>query len=414
MLDVASCVSQPRLWQRLMEMAEIGSIGGGGVNRQALSEGDIQARALLIGWAQDRGYEISVDPMANLFIRREGQNPEKSPVLIGSHMDSQPRGGRFDGIYGVLAGLEVLDALDEAGVITDRPVDVVAWTNEEGGRFSPGAMGSTYFAGIKSVDDFAGVVDADGVRFSDALSRTLEATPDVRRCGGNQTPLLYLEAHIEQGPVLEDAGATIGIVNGIQGVRWLNIEIVGQGGHAGTVPARLRSDPVQEAVAIISLLQGEFFDPDGELRFTVGRIEIVPNSPNSIASRVNLSVDLRYPDADVLETHVEFIKTICRDRAHRFSIIVAETMAHAPCAFDRDIISTIHESAERLELPYRFLSSGAFHDALFIADICPAGMIFVPCEKGISHDPSENAKPEHLAAGTRVLAAAAVTLMNRC
>lgn len=409
-LEAAMHVSQSRLWQRHMEMAAIGDIGGGGVNRQALSDGDIKARDLLIRWAQERGYEISVDAIANLFVRREGNNPDKAPTLMGSHMDSQPRGGRFDGIYGVLAGLEVLDALDTAGIKTDRVLETVAWTNEEGGRFSPGAMGSTFFAGLKSADEFADIVDADGVRFADALSRTLAATPNLRRRDANDPPVFYLEAHIEQGPVLENAGVVIGIVNSIQGVRWFNIEIVGQGGHAGTTPAALRADPVQEAVAIITEFQSQFYDPAGDLRFTVGRINVIPNSPNSIASRVSFSVDLRHPNANDLADHARFVNSVCGSRSDKFSITVTETMRHDPCAFDSKIIDVIHQAANELDLSHQFLSSGAFHDALFVANVCPAGMIFVPCEKGISHDPAENAKPEHLAAGARVLTAVATVL----
>jgi N-carbamoyl-L-amino-acid hydrolase len=403
-ISVASFVSEDRIWSRLAEMAMIGAIDGGGVNRQALTPEDICARNLLIGWARARGYRVSVDPIANLFIRREGQNSNLPAIMCGSHMDSQPKGGRFDGIYGVIAGLEVLEALDEANISTQRSIEVVAWTNEEGGRFAPGAMGSTYYAGIRSIQDFVDIVGSDGVLFADALAQALAATADVDAQSSSSVPAVYVEAHIEQGPILESRNIDIGVVTGIQGVRWFNVEIIGQGGHAGTTPSSHRADALQEAVALISQISKLLEDPTEVLRYTVGRFDPIPNTPNSIAGRVSFSIDLRHPDANELKAKAELIKATCGDRSDKFSVTITEVLHKAPCVFSSPILRAIQNSATSLGISNTLLSSGAFHDALFLAHICPTGMIFVPCENGISHDPSENAKPEHLAAGAKVLA----------
>ena len=272
----AAAIDQARLWRRHMAMAEIGKIPGGGVSRQALSGDDIRARALLLEWAGARGYRPAVDDIANLFIRRPGRDPDAAPVVAGSHMDSQPAGGRFDGIFGVLAGLEALEALDDAGIATERPIDVVAWTNEEGGRFAPGAMGSAVFAGHMRLEDCLGLTDAAGIRLADALAETLAATPEVPRRPFAFPIAAYLEPHIEQGPQLEATGNQIGVVTGIQGARWYVVEVEGEPGHAGTAPLRGRKDAVRAAVAIIAALQELMHDATDVLRFTVGRIEVFP------------------------------------------------------------------------------------------------------------------------------------------
>jgi N-carbamoyl-L-amino-acid hydrolase len=232
----AAAVDQERLWRRHMAMAEIGRTRVGGVSRQALSEDDVRARALLLEWAQARGYEPAVDDIANLFVRRQGRDSDAAPVVAGSHMDSQPAGGRFDGIFGVLAGLEALEALDDAGVVTVRPLEVAAWTNEEGGRFAPGAMGSAVFAGQMRLEDCLGLTDAAGTGFADALAATLAATPGLARRRFGFPIAAYVEPHIEQGPQLEASGHQIGVVTGIQGARWYTGEVIGEPGHAGTAP----------------------------------------------------------------------------------------------------------------------------------------------------------------------------------
>ena len=406
----AAAVDGERLWRRHMAMAEIGKIPGGGVSRQALSGDDIRARALLLEWADARGYRPAVDDIANLFIRRPGRDPGAAPVVAGSHMDSQPAGGRFDGIFGVLAGLEALEALDDAGIATERPIDAVAWTNEEGGRFPPGAMGSAVFAGHLRLDDCLGMTDAAGVRFADALAETLATTPDLPRRPFAFPIAAYLEPHIEQGPQLEATGNQIGVVTGIQGARWYVVEVDGEPGHAGTAPLGSRKDAVRAAVAMIAALQHLMHDETDVLRFTVGRIEVFPNSPNTVPARVTFSIDFRHPDLAVLQDRSGRIEHVCRRAAGSCAVRITETFNRPPCVFPASIVDVVERAARDLALPYMRLPSGAFHDANFIADVAPTGMIFVPCEKGISHSPAESAKPEDLAAGARVLAAALAQL----
>jgi N-carbamoyl-L-amino-acid hydrolase len=406
----AAAVDQERLWRRHMAMAEIGKIPGNGVSRQALSGDDIRARALLLEWAAARGYRPAVDDVANLFIRRAGRDAGAAPAVTGSHMDSQPAGGRFDGIFGVLAGLEALEALDDAGVVTTRPLDVVAWTNEEGGRFAPGAMGSAVFAGHMRLEDCLGLSDAAGIRLSDALAKTLAATPELPRRPFGFPIAAYLEPHIEQGPQLEATGNQIGVVTGIQGARWYVVEVDGEPAHAGTAPLGGRKDAVRAAIAMIAALQELMHDASDVLRFTVGRIEVFPNSPNTVPARVTFSIDFRHPDAAVLDARAARIEQVCRRLAGACAVRITETFNRPPCAFPATIVDAVESAAQDLGLAYMRLPSGAFHDANFIADVAPTGMVFVPCEKGISHSPAENAKPEDLAAGARVLAAALVTL----
>jgi beta-ureidopropionase / N-carbamoyl-L-amino-acid hydrolase len=406
----AEAVDRERLWRRHMAMAEIGKTRVGGVSRQALSGDDIRARGLLLEWARARGYEPAVDDIANLFIRRPGRDSDAAPVVAGSHMDSQPAGGRFDGIFGVLAALETLEAVDDAGVVTARPIDLVAWTNEEGGRFAPGAMGSAVFAGHMPLADCLDLIDAAGVVFRDALGDTLAATPGLPRRPFGFPIAAYVEPHIEQGPQLEASGHQIGVVTGIQGARWYAVEVEGEPGHAGTAPLRGRKDAVRAAVAMIGALQELMHDETDQLRFTVGRIEVAPNSPNTIPAQVTFSIDFRHPEAAVLEHRSARIEALCRRFAGPCEVRITETFNRAPCVFPASIVDAIESAANDLGIAHMRLPSGAFHDANFIADLAPTGMIFVPCEKGVSHSPLENALPEDLAAGARVLAATLVEL----
>ena len=399
----AERVSEARLWQRHMEMAELGAIPGNGVNRQALSEEDIAARRLLIGWARARGFTAAQDAIGNLFIRRPGRDPDAAPVLTGSHLDSQPSGGRFDGAYGVLAGLEALEALEDAGAVTERPIEVVAWTNEEGGRFAPGAMGSMVFTESRALAECLAITDGAGVRLEDALAATLAATPAEGTRAFNFPIAAYVEAHIEQGPRLEAAGLQIGVVTGIQGSCWFEVEILGECAHAGAAPLKTRRDAVQGALAAIQALNRVMADDSDILRFTVGRFEVTPNSPNTVANHVLFTVDLRHPEAEVLRRLGDVVEATCIDAADRCDVKVRNTFYLEPCLFDAGVQAAIDASARELDLPALHMPSGAFHDAQFLNDVCPSGMIFVPCEKGISHNPAENARPEDLAAGARVL-----------
>jgi len=411
-IAAAGAVDQDRLWRRHMEMAKIGAIPSNGVNRQALTKEDIAARRLLIAWAEACGFSIGIDAIGNIFIRRQGRNPNAAPVLTGSHMDSQPSGGRFDGIYGVLAGLEALEALNQVGAVTERPIDVVAWTNEEGGRFSPGAMGSMVFTESRRLEDCLSIADSQGVLFADALAEVLAATPKAEKRPFNFPVAAYIEAHIEQGPMLESEGLQIGVVTAIQGSRWFEVEVFGESAHAGTTPLKARRDALQEALAAISALNRLMDDPTDTVRFTVGRIDVAPNSPNSVAERASFTIDFRHPEGPVLTDLGNDIESTCRRAATRCEVEVREVFHRQPCVFDPTVLGTIEAAAAALGLPAMRMPSGAFHDAMFMNEVCPAGMIFVPCEKGISHNPAENASPGDLAAGTRVLALTLFRLAN--
>jgi len=409
----ADGIDEARLWQRHMAMARLGARGDGGVNRQALSDEDIAARRTLIGWAEARGFACAVDPIGNLFVRRAGREPDQPPVLTGSHLDSQPTGGKFDGAYGVLAGFEVLEALEDLGVATRRSIEAVAWTNEEGSRFQPGAMGSAAFVGRMALGAVLDTVDRAGVRLGDALEATLAATPTLARRPLGFPVASYVEAHIEQGPRLEAEGKLIGAVTGIQGSRWFAVEVKGEEAHAGTTPLRGRKDALKAAMSMIGALESLMADASDVVRFTVGRFDVSPNSPNTVPGRVFFSVDFRHPDPAVLARLGDRVAPVCREHARGCAVTVTPTFDAPPIQFERAIVDAVSGAAARLGLSCMDIFSGAFHDAKFVAEVAPTGMIFVPCARGISHNPAESAEPAHLAAGARVLAEVLVELADR-
>lgn len=403
-LTAAQSVDRDRLWSRLEALGAIGASGDGGVCRLALSAEDIAARALLAEWARARGYSLHVDAIANLFVRREGSDPHAPPVVTGSHLDTQPAGGRYDGAYGVLAGLEALEAFDDAGLVTCCPIEVVAWTNEEGARFAPGAMGSMVCTGALALESLMDQRDGAGTPLRVALEATLAALPSAQRRDARGPIAAYVEAHIEQGPRLEAAGQMIGVVEGIQGVRWFDVSVTGVAAHAGTTPRALRRDALQDAHCIIRALNELLFDPDDLLRFTVGRFVVHPNSRNTVPAAVDFSIDLRHPDAATLGRLGDHIADTCQRNARQCRVEVREVLRKLPAVFDARVTAVIEESARRLALPAQRMSSGAFHDAFFLNDICPAGMIFIPCAAGVSHSPAECIEADDAAAGARVLA----------
>jgi N-carbamoyl-L-amino-acid hydrolase len=407
---------QARQWDRLMQMARIGAIPGDGVNRACLTDLDREARRLLLSWGKSLGLKASVDALGNLFLRHEGTERGLAPVLTGSHMDTQPNGGRFDGIWGVIAGLEAVQALREAGVATRRPIEVVAWTNEEGGRFAPGCMGSMAYAGFKPAGAWDLVADNEGVTFGDALREHLALEADIpRRPLGvveGPAPFAYVEAHIEQGPRLEAEGLDIGVVEGIQGSRWFLVEIAGKTDHAGTTPLSLRKDAVQDMLRAVAALNALMADPTDVLRFTVGRIEVHPNTSNSVADRVRFTIDFRHPDKAVLLERGDAIERVVRDAMTTCTATVTERFHALPAAFDPLVPAVVERAAKAQGLKALRMPSGAFHDAQFMVPICPTGMIFVPCRGGVSHHPSEYSEPAQLATGARVLAAVLAELAN--
>jgi len=410
--NAVAAVDERRQWDRLMEMAAIGAIPGDGVNRACLTDLDRQSRRVLIGWAEAAGATVTVDQAGNLWLRREGRDPSAAPVLTGSHMDTQPNGGRFDGIYGVLAGLEALAALHDAGIEPHRPIEVVAWTNEEGGRFSPGCMGSMAWSGFRPLADFADVRDRDGTRFADALSHHLAAEADIPRRPLGHRPHAYIEAHIEQGPRLERENQDVGIVTGIQGSRWFSVTLTGETAHAGTMPLALRRDAVQDMVRAISALNVLMHDPADVLRFTVGKVEVAPNSSNSVADRATFSIDLRHPDAAVLLPRGDAIPGVIQAAVRNAGVEVRETFHALPVTFDAMVVDALERAAGAVGVRHIRLPSGAFHDAQFVVPICPTGMIFVPSRDGVSHNPAEYSTSAQLAAGTRVLTQALLDLAS--
>ncbi len=408
----AAAVNAARLWDRHDEMARIGATAAGGVDRQALTEEDARARALLARWAGARGYAVAAYSIGNLFVRRPGTDPAASPVLTGSHMDTQPTGGRFDGIYGVLAGLEALEAMDEAGVRTRRPIEVVSWTNEEGNRFQPGALGSAVFAGVFPLADMLAVRDADGVSVAEASARTLRLAPAADRGPPGFPVASYVEAHIEQGPRLEAAGRTIGVVTGVQGHRRYAVEILGEAAHAAATPRRARKDALIAACNIVAALSEALADPADTIRLTIGRFRVEPDAPGVVPSRVWFTVNLNHPDEAVLVQSAQRLEEITAARRGPCTASVARMTGRMPVAFSSAVMDRIRHHAGALGLPSMDMLSHAGHDAMHVARICPAGMIFVPCAAGVSHNPAESATAADLAAGARVLAATLVDLAD--
>jgi beta-ureidopropionase / N-carbamoyl-L-amino-acid hydrolase len=409
----AAHVNAKRLWQRHVDMGRIGATPKGGVNRQALSPEDARARALLTSWALARGFEVSTDAIGNLFVRRAGTDPMARPILTGSHLDTQPTGGKYDGAYGVLAGFEVLEALEDGGIKTRRPIELVAWTNEEGSRFQPGAMGSAVFAGSYDVEKMLAVADRAGVVLGDALAETLAAAPAPRRDRIGQPIDGYIEAHIEQGPVLEATGNTIGVVTMIQGSRRFTVDIVGEEAHAGTTPLRVRKDALSAGVSIVAALENLMHDDADIVRFTVGRFEVSPGSPNTVPGKVHFTIDFRHPDAGVLRKLGDQVATVAAAHAKGCEVTVTDISYVDPTVFAPQVIDLVRETAGALGLRHMDMPSGAGHDAMHMNALCPTGMVFVPCLRGISHNEAESATADDLTAGCRVLANALVALANR-
>jgi N-carbamoyl-L-amino-acid hydrolase len=409
----AKAVNQQRLWQRHADMAKLGGTAKGGVNRQALSPEDAAARNKLAGWATARGFAVFTDAIGNLFVRREGTDTAAAPVMSGSHMDSQPTGGRFDGMFGVLAAFEALEALEDAGVRTRRPILAVAWTNEEGSRFQPGAMGSAVFAGQYRLGDMLAQKDWKGVLLKDALADTLQAAPAPLRDGSGFAVDSYVEAHIEQGPRLENEHKTIGVVTAIQGSRRYIVTVEGEEAHAGTTPRAARKDAYAAATRLAAAMYEATTDAEDTLRFTIGRVEVSPGSPNTVPGKAVFTIDMRHPQDAVLETHEAALTAIVADKAAPCSAAIERVTNVAPTDFDPQVIGLVRTAAQALGLSNMDMPSGAGHDAMHIARLCPSGMIFVPCERGISHNELENATPEDLAAGTKVLVEVLEALANR-
>jgi N-carbamoyl-L-amino-acid hydrolase len=395
-------INGARLWTSLMELAQIGATDKGGVKRLALTDLDRQGRDLVVQWAKEAGLTITVDKIGNVFMRREGANPALPPIVTGSHIDTQPTGGKFDGNYGVLAGLEVVRTLNDLKIRTEAPIEVAFWTNEEGSRFVPVMMGSGVFCGAFSLETACAARDVDGKSVGDELQRIGyrgEQTPGEHPIGA------YFETHIEQGPVLEDEDKVIGVVPAVMGLSWYDCTVEGMEAHAGPTPMHLRRDALQVATAIMqeTVAIANRYPPYG--RGTVGMVQVFPNSRNVIPGRVKFSIDLRNVNDDLLNTmHEEMTAFVARTSQDTGLKITLERVSYyPPCPFHPDCVGAVRKAADRLGYSTMDVVSGAGHDAIYVARLAPAGMIFVPCKDGISHNEIEDAQPDHLEAGCNVL-----------
>jgi N-carbamoyl-L-amino-acid hydrolase len=397
-------INADRLWTRLMALAEIGATPAGGVNRQALSDDEIAAWRRVIGWAGEAGLTPSTDAAGNLFLTLAGRDGAAPPFLIGSHLDSQPTGGKFDGAAGVMAALEAAVSLAEQGDKPARDVVVVAWMNEEGSRFAPGMMGSEAFIGERDIDAIRAARDADGISVGEALGRLHQAFPDLPHRPLGFTVAAYLELHIEQGPLLEAAACAIGVVTGIQGKKTFQVVVEGAEGHAGTLAQRERRDALAAFARTASALHEEIGSIDAHIKFTIGRVAVVPNAPSVVPSRVGFSIDLRHPENVVLDAAGARIKALCYENASPCAVTVTPLVDAPSNPFDRRLQANIADAAQEQGHSAMAILSAAGHDARHLAKVCPAAMIFIPCRHGASHVEHEWAEPDHVAAGASVLA----------
>jgi N-carbamoyl-L-amino-acid hydrolase len=404
-------VNADRLWDSLMEMAKIGATAKGGVCRLALTDLDRQARDLFIEWCKAANCTIKIDKMGNIFARRAGKDNSLPPVVTGSHIDSQPTGGKFDGIYGVLSGLEVVRSLNDLNYETQRPIEVSVWTNEEGSRFAPAMVASGVFAGVFDLDYGLSRADTDGKTMGEELKRIGYAGDEPV----GQRPIhAYFEAHIEQGPILEAEKKTIGIVQGAQGQRWFEIVLTGQEAHAGPTPMKVRKDALVGAAHIVTAVNKIGHANQPYACATVGMLNNKPNSRNTIPGSVFLTVDLRHPEDPVLSKMAAEVKASAEEacKANGLEMDFKEIWYSPPVKFNADCVAAVKQGAEELGFPAMPIISGAGHDACYINRVAPTAMVFIPCENGISHNEVENATKGDCAAGCDVLLRAIVERAN--
>jgi len=394
-------INAGRLWDSLMQMANIGATPKGGVKRLTLTELDRQGRDQFVSWCKAAGLGVTVDGVGNLFARRAGRNNALPPVVAGSHLDTQPSGGRFDGCFGVMAALEVARSLNDRDMQTEAPFEVAMWTNEEGTRFLPVMGGSGAFAGVHPVAEILAGRDLDGVSFGDALRAIGYA--GAAPVGGRGLGA-YFEAHIEQGPLLENTGNSVGVVTGALGQRWFEVTLTGMDAHAGPTPMHLRRDALLGSSFLMQEVN-RLAKVTEHARGTVGMIVNRPNSRNVVPGETVFSVDFRDTDISGLDRMEQGLRAAAGRIAeeHGLGIDIRQTVFFAPCHFDEGCVVAVRAGAERLGYRHMDIVSGAGHDAVHIAGVAPTAMIFVPCEGGISHNEIENAKPEDLAAGCNVL-----------
>lgn len=395
-------VNGDRLWQSLMELAKIGATPKGGVCRLTLTDLDRQGRDLVIGWAREAGLSVTIDKIGNVFMRRAGKNNALPPIMTGSHIDTQPTGGKFDGNFGVLAGLEVIRTLNDYDIETEAPVELAFWTNEEGSRFVPVMMGSGVFANIFSLEHAYAATDIEGKTVRDELEKIGyigTETPGDHPIGA------YFESHIEQGPILEDEGITIGVVQAVLGIRWYDCVVTGMEAHAGPTPMALRKDAMQVAAKIMQevVAIAHRFGPHG--RGTVGMVQVFPNSRNVIPGQVKFSIDFRNMTDALVDEMDAAIRAFAKQTEAETGLTIAiQLVSDYPAVpFHPDCKDAVRRAANKLGYSNMDIVSGAGHDAVYMAGLAPTGMIFIPCKDGISHNEIEDTLPEQVTAGANVL-----------
>ena len=391
-----------RLWTSLMELARIGATPKGGVCRLTLTDLDQQGRDLVTRWAREAGMEVTIDKIGNGFMRRKGRNNALPPIMTGSHIDTQPTGGKFDGNYGVLAGIEVVRTLNDHGIETEAPIEVAFWTNEEGSRFVPVMMGSGVFAKAFTLEHAYAAKDTAGKSVREELERIGYIGPQEP---GDHPIGAYFETHIEQGPVLEDNDITIGVVQGVLGIRWFDCTVTGMEAHAGPTPMALRKDALQVATHLMQEVVAAALRHKPHGRGTVGMVQVFPNSRNVIPGNVKFSIDLRNATDAIVDTMATEVKAYA-DKLSRESglkIEIVQVSGYPAQAFHPHCVDAVARAAAKLGYSNMPVVSGAGHDAVYMAQLAPAGMIFIPCKNGISHNEIEDAKPEHISAGCNVL-----------
>jgi N-carbamoyl-L-amino-acid hydrolase len=401
-------IDAARLLGRIDELGQIGRLDGPngewGNARLALTDEDRAGRDLVVAWMRDLGLDIAVDVIGNVVATRAGRDPSLAPVMVGSHIDTVGTGGRFDGNLGVLAGLEIVETLDVAGIVTERPLQVAFFTDEEGSRFAPDMLGSLVYVGGLPVEQALDLVAADdGARLGDELDRIGYA--GTIPCPTAAAPHAYVELHIEQGPVLEAEGITIGVVEGVQGISWTEIVIVGQSAHAGTTPMRLRHDPAYAAAAVATYVRDLTRHLGPEQVGTVGRIDVYPNLVNVVAARVVMTVDLRNTDDRVLCEAESRLATFLEELAETEGVAITTSplARFQPVDFDAAMVDLVEETAQRLGHSTKRMPSGAGHDAQMLARLCPTAMVFTPSVNGLSHNIAEFTESVDIEAGANVL-----------
>lgn len=402
-IDISNLrINGDRLWQSLMDLAQIGATPKGGVCRLTLTDLDRQGRDRVIGWGKAEGLSVEIDQIGNVFMRRPGRNNALLPIVAGSHIDTQPTGGKFDGNFGVLAALEVIRTLNEQGIETEAPVEMVFWTNEEGSRFVPVMMGSGVFAGVFPLEVAWAATDTEGKTVKDELFNIGYAGDVVP---GDHPIGAYFEAHIEQGPILEEKNIEIGVVQAVLGIRWYDCIVTGMESHAGPTPMAMRKDALHVATRIMQEvvnIAGQFA-PHG--RGTVGMVQVHPNSRNVVPGSVKFSIDFRnMTDAQVDEMDAvlkSFLQKIENETGLGVELKLVSQYPAAP--FHPDCKEAVRRAAQKLGYSSMDIVSGAGHDAVYMSMLAPTGMIFIPCKDGISHNEIEYSSPEQVSAGANVL-----------